>query len=147
MPSAVMCGGTAQPRCRPRSAPAFLPPAAARDARPRRVCPSQLLLDVRTCSGSAGGSGTERSRAQPPLAGSGKEEGLPPPPPPASRRDNAGESAARPNAGNLPNFLRPGSRHSLPWPPATLPATSRHRRLRTAQVSGARRDSGDGGWG
>ncbi|XP_077044445.1 melanin-concentrating hormone receptor 1-like isoform X2 [Agelaius phoeniceus] len=57
-----MCGGTAQPRCRPRSAPAFLPPAAARDARPRRVCPSQLLLDVRTCSGSAG---RERHRAQP----------------------------------------------------------------------------------
>nr|XP_030143108.3 melanin-concentrating hormone receptor 1-like isoform X2 [Taeniopygia guttata] len=35
------------------------------DARPWRVCPSQLLLDVRTCSGSAG---RRRNRAQPSLS-------------------------------------------------------------------------------
>lgn len=128
-----MCRGTAQPRVGPAPHPRSLPPAAARDARPRRVCRVSCRLMSEPAPGSAG---RERNRAQPSLSRCSPAVGglLPP----ASRREGAGPRPIPPwsHRGNLHNFPRPGSRHSLPWPSATLPATSRRRRLRTAQVSG-----------
>lgn len=119
-----------------------LPPAAARDARPRRVCPSQLLLMSEPAPGSAG---RQRNRAQPGLSRCGRAPSSRIPP--GKRGGPAHPAPPRSRRGNLPNFSRPWSRHSLPWPPATLPATSRRRRLGTAQVRGAARAGGSAGLG
>lgn len=60
-----------------------------------------------------------------------------PPSAPAGKGQRRGGTPSPPRIhwGNLPNFLHPWHRDSLPWPPPTPPATSPRRRLETAQVS------------